>query len=122
MVIGTSDGSLFIYAIKNLHQQTDEKDLDEIIKQSLISQLENVKDDEDNSQELMEKHQLELMEKDKKDKDDFDEDDQKFKMDAFEAKLDKIKTDNEAFLRGKKNKTKTSDKDKQSDDSSEGEK
>lgn len=117
MVIGTSDGSLFIYAIKNLPKPTDEKDLDDIIKQSLISQLENVKEEEVDSQELMEKHQMELMEKD-----DLTNEDQKLKMDAFEAKLDKIKSENEAFIRKKSNLKKKSDKKNESDDSSDEEK
>lgn len=81
-----------------------------------------MKEEEEDSQELMEKHQLELMQKDKKDNSNFDEDEQKMKMDAFEAKLDKIKSQNEAFLGVKKPNKKKSEKNSESDDSSDEEK
>ena len=119
MVVGSSDGSLFIYAIKNLPPSTGERELEDIIKQCLISQLENVKDDEEDSKEMLEKHQLELMQALKKPDD--TESEQKDKLDAFEAKLDKIKSANEAILHGKKKikkKTKNDPNSKSSDSSS----
>ncbi|CAF0853290.1 unnamed protein product [Brachionus calyciflorus] len=118
LVVGSSDGSLYIYAIKNLPPPTTEKDLEDIITQSLISQLENVKIDEEDSKELMEKHQLELMQEKKSKGDVNDDDDQKDKMDAFEAKLDKIKSENEAILLGKKSKSKKSKSDGKNEESS----
>lgn len=110
LVVGTNDGNLYIYAIKNLPQPTKENDLEDLIKQSLISQLETVSVDDEETKEMMEKHQLESLQTNEKSQEDDLEDDQKNKFDAFEAKLDKIKSENEAILQGKsvhKNKSKS---------------
>jgi hypothetical protein len=94
--VGTNDGQLWTYAIKNNPTPTNEHDLDEIIKQSLISQLENVKVDDEEAKETLEKHQLESL---NQNQDDMDE--HKSKMDAVEANLDKMKQQNEDVLQGK---------------------
>jgi hypothetical protein len=69
--------------------------LDDIIKQSILSQLESVKFDDDESKEASEKHQLESLAMATEETDD----EKKAKFDAFEQKLKKIKEDNEAILK-----------------------
>jgi hypothetical protein len=74
--------------------------LDDVIKQSLISQLENIReDDEEEDREALEKHQLDAMNATA----DLDKEteENKEKLNAFEAKLDKLKVDNENVLKGK---------------------
>ncbi len=74
--------------------------MDDVIKQSLISQLENIReDDEEEDREALEKHQLDAMNATA----DLDKEteENKEKLNAFEAKLDKLKVDNENVLKGK---------------------
>ena len=96
LIVGTNDGCLWTYAIKNSPAPTTEHDLDDIIKQSLISQLESIKIDDDETKETLEKHQLLSM-----NQQEADESEQKSKMDAVEANLDKLKKQNEDVLQGK---------------------
>jgi hypothetical protein len=83
-------------------------DLDEIIKQSLISQLENVKIDEDEAFEIIEKHQMDSLNvsRQKTQEEGTEEPnstvDQLAKLDAFNANLEKIKNQNKSLLEGKK--------------------
>ncbi len=99
MIVGTNDGSLLVYAIKNLPPSTTENDLEEIIKQSLISQLETIKADEEEVKETIEQHQLKSLQINETD--DTYEQERKEKLDAFEAKLDRIKQENKDILEGK---------------------
>ena len=78
-----------------------ERELDEIIKQSLISQLESIKVDDDETKETIEKHQLESLAANQQLHEKDDDLAQKEKMDAFEAKLEKVKAENEAVMEGK---------------------
>ncbi len=77
--------------------------LAEIIKQSLISQLENIKqDNEEEDKEALERHQLEALTAQQQEKKEVQDDNEQMeKLNAFEAKLDKIKIDNENILKGK---------------------
>jgi predicted RNase H-like nuclease (RuvC/YqgF family) len=74
--------------------------LDDLIKQSLISQLESIKaDDEEEDREALEKHQLDAMNATADLEKETEEN--KEKMDKLEAKLDKLKIDNDNVLKGK---------------------
>jgi hypothetical protein len=77
--------------------------LDDVIKQSLISQLESIKDDdEEEDREALEKHQLDALNATTElDKETEENKEKMEKLNAFEAKLDKIKVDNENVLKGK---------------------
>ncbi len=88
-----------VYAIKNLPPSTAESDLEDIIKQSLISQLETIKADEEDVKETIEQHQLKSLQINETD-DAYDQE-RKDKLDAFEAKLDRIKQENKDILEGK---------------------
>ena len=68
----------------------------------MISQLENIKVDDDETKEITEKHQLDSLNTDPKKQQDEETEIQKEKMDAFEAKLDKIKSQTANFLENKK--------------------
>ena len=75
--------------------------MDEIIKQSLISQLESVKEDDDDGSDTVQQHQLQsLSSEQQKQHEEEMRQRQKEKLDAFEAKLDKIKTENAKILDG----------------------
>ena len=75
--------------------------MDEIIKQSLISQLESVKEDDDDDTDTVQQHQLQsLSSEQQKQHEEEMRQRQKEKLDAFEAKLDKIKTENAKILDG----------------------
>ena len=80
------------------------RDLDDIIKQSLLSQLESIKiDEDDEDRDAVEKHQLESLATKREEVEEkvVSIEEQKEKMDAFEAKIDKIKNQNAAILEGK---------------------
>lgn len=108
LIVGTNDGSLLVYAIKNLPPSTTETDLEDIIKQSLISQLETIKADDEDTKETIEQHQLKSLAMDNND-DEYNQE-RKDKLDAFEAKLEKVKKENEAILGGKSLKKKNKEK------------
>lgn len=120
LIVGTNEGSLYVYAIKNTPQPTKSGDLEDIIKLSLISQLDNHKIDEDEANDIAEKHQLESMKKNPKEEEPIEiepeQDDQKIaKIDEFQANLDKIKNKNANLLKDRKPKDK---KNKKSNESS----
>ena len=105
-----------MYAIKNTPAPTKASDLEDIIKLSLISQLENVNFNEEEEDDIAEKHQLESINRNPKEEDNplppaEDEEDKLAKMDAFQANLDKIKNQNAKLLKEKKPKDKVNKKD-----------
>ena len=104
---------MLVYAIKNLPPSTKENDLEEIIKQSLISQLETIKADEEEVKETIEQHQLKSLQI--SEADDTYEQERKEKLDAFEAKLDRIKQENKDILEGKSLKKKKKENAKKGD-------
>ena len=84
--------------------------MDDIIKQSLLSQLETIKADDDEAKEALEKHQQQTLasyqDKEKKLEEEENEhkialEEQKERMDAVVAKIDKIKQENASILDGK---------------------
>lgn len=91
-------------------------ELEDIIKLSLISQLENVKLDEEEANDVAERHQLETLKLNPKEEEapppPAEEDNKLAKMDAFQANLDKIKTQNAKLLKGKKPRNGMKSKDK----------
>ena len=97
-----------MYGIKNSPNPTRAHDLEEIIKLSLISQLDNVKVNDDEANDFSEKHQLEAIKRDPKETDEgkeFNEEgkgDTLAKMDAFQKNLDQIKTQNAKLLKDQK--------------------
>lgn len=121
LIVGTNEGSLYVYAIKNTPAPTKASDLEDIIKLSLISQLENIEFDEEEENNIAEKHQLESINRNPKEEENplppgDDEEDKLAKMDAFQANLDKIKNQNAKLLKDKKPKDK--DRKNGDDDSS----
>ena len=91
---------------------------------SLISQLENIKVDENEAKELSEKHQLDSLNQNQdengKNQEEDEDEDKMAKMDAFQANLDKIKNQNAQLLEDKKpkaNKSKGNKKSKDQDSS-----
>ncbi len=108
MVVGTSDGSLYVYSIKNTPAATKASDLEEIIKLSLVSQLDSVKIDEEEANDVAERHQLETLKRNPKEEEapppvaEDGEGAKIAKMDAFQANLDKIKSQNAKLLKEKK--------------------
>lgn len=101
--MGTNEGGLLVYSIKNLPAPTTANDLDDLIKQSLVSQLETIKqEDEEEDKEALEKHQLDALNASAEQQKEIEDEQEKLaKLNAFEAKLDKIKQDNENVLKGK---------------------
>ena len=75
-----------------------EKDLEEIVRQSLISQLETIKIDEDETKETIEQHQLKSLAL-SAEQEELMSQEQKKRMDAFEAKMNKMQ---QQQLAGKK--------------------
>lgn len=111
-----------MYGIKNTPSPTRACDLEDIIKLSLISQLDNIKVDEDEANDFSEKHQLEAIKRDPKDEGkEFEEgkEDTIAKMDAFQKNLDQIKTQNAKLLKDKKPKDSSKKGDFSSSDSDE---
>lgn len=96
LIVGTNDGQLWTYAIKNSPPPTTQHELEDLIKQSLISQLETVKLDDDEAKETLEKHQLVSMNQNQQ-----EIQENKSKMDAVEMNIDKMKQQNEDVLQGK---------------------
>jgi len=93
ILVGTSDGSVNVYALKNLPPPTKSEALEDIMKQILMSRLDAVDDDDEETKEAMEKHQLETSEKQLKEEEqeEIEAQEKKDHLDAFEAKLENIK-------------------------------
>ena len=76
-----------------------EKDLEEIVRQSLISQLETIKIDEDETKETIEQHQLKSLAL-SAEQEELMSQEQKKRMDAFEAKMNKMQQQQLANKKG----------------------
>ena len=106
----------------NLNNKIKGSDLEDIIKQSLISQLENVQIDDDEVKEVIEKHQLDSLSaytqrQQEAIETENETEDQLAKLDAFNANLEKIKNANKELLDGKKTLNVVKGKNNQNDSS-----